>query len=113
MYTQIDGVAMGLPIGPILANTFLLFYEKMWLERCLDEFKPVYYSRYVNGIFIIFKSQNHLTEFRDHLNKSCSSSMKFSFEHERNKRLSFLVVASIEGNKVFTTVYRIPTFSDV
>ena len=25
---QIDGVAMGAPLGPILANTFLCFYEK-------------------------------------------------------------------------------------
>ena len=29
MYKQIDAVAMGSPLGPSLANTFLCFYEKM------------------------------------------------------------------------------------
>ena len=28
LYKQIDGVAMGSPLGPTLANAFLCFYEK-------------------------------------------------------------------------------------
>ena len=27
-YIQVDGVAMGSPLGPILANAFLCYYEK-------------------------------------------------------------------------------------
>ena len=39
LYKQIDGVAMGSPLGPTLANAFLCFYEKKWLEQCPEEFK--------------------------------------------------------------------------
>ncbi len=32
-YKQIDGAAMGSPLGPTLANAFLGFQEKRWLEE--------------------------------------------------------------------------------
>ena len=32
-YDQIDGVAMGSPLGPVLANLFMGFYEKRWLNE--------------------------------------------------------------------------------
>jgi len=31
-YDQIDGVAMGSPLAPGLANLFMGHHEKMWLE---------------------------------------------------------------------------------
>ena len=34
LYKQIDGVAMGLPLGPFLANACLCHYEKLWLDSC-------------------------------------------------------------------------------
>ena len=34
LYKQIDGVAMGSPLGPTLANAFLCHYEKLWLDSC-------------------------------------------------------------------------------
>ena len=37
-YKQIDGVAMGSPLGPTFANIFLCFYEQIWLENCPVEF---------------------------------------------------------------------------
>ena len=33
MYRKIDGVAMGSPLGPILANAFLCHFEKKWLSE--------------------------------------------------------------------------------
>ena len=33
-YKQTDGVAMGSPLGPTLANLFLVYYEHKWLECC-------------------------------------------------------------------------------
>ena len=38
---QHDGVAMVFPIGPILANVFLCYNEKVLLQNCPSEFKPV------------------------------------------------------------------------
>ena len=53
-YSQIDGVAMGSPSGPTLANIFLCYHESNWLKNCLKDFKPVYYKRYVDPQFSFF-----------------------------------------------------------
>ena len=51
LYKQVDGAAMGSPLGPSLANAFLSYYEKNWLNNCPQGFKPVFYRRYVDDIF--------------------------------------------------------------
>ena len=63
IYKQIDGVAMGSPLGPTLANAFLCFQEQIWLNECPVEFKPVYYRRHVDDIFVLFHSPVHLEKF--------------------------------------------------
>ena len=45
LYKQIDGAAMGSPLGPTLANALLCHYEKIWLNECPSQFKPVAYKR--------------------------------------------------------------------
>ena len=40
-YKQHDGVAMGSPLGPTLANDFLCCHDKVWLQNCLSEYKKV------------------------------------------------------------------------
>ena len=47
-YKQHDGVAMGSPSGPTLANVFLCYHKKILLQSCPSEFKPVIYRRYVD-----------------------------------------------------------------
>ena len=42
LYKQVDGVAMGSPLGPTLANAFLVHFEKNWLQNCPSDFKPHY-----------------------------------------------------------------------
>ena len=113
LYKQIDGVAMGSPLGPSLANAFLSYHEKNWLNNCPQEFKPVFYRRYVDDIFILFKSNDHLKSFQGFLN-SCHLNMSFSMETEKENKLSFLDVEVIrEQGKFTTTIYRKPTFSGV
>ena len=51
---------MGSPLGPTLANAFFCFYERKWLEKSPLEFKPVFYRRYVDDIFVLFKSPDDL-----------------------------------------------------
>ena len=53
-YKQHDGVAMGSTLGPTLANVFLCYHEKFWLQNCPSEFKPVIYRKYVDDIFLLF-----------------------------------------------------------
>ena len=44
-YIQVDGVAMGSPLGPIFVNIFLSDYEDNWIDRHPIEFKPTFYRR--------------------------------------------------------------------
>ena len=45
LYKQIDRVAMGSSLVPTLANAFHCRYEKIWLNDCPSQFKPVVYKR--------------------------------------------------------------------
>ena len=51
MYRQIDGISMGLPLGPALANVFVGFYEQKLVSQIA---KPQVYFRYVDDTFVIF-----------------------------------------------------------
>ena len=113
IYQQVDGVAMGSPLGPSLANAFLAHYEQIWLNDCPDEFKPVYYKRYVDDIFVLFRSPHHLEKFNEYLNTK-HANIKFTSEKEVNGSLPFLDVLISRNKKGFTTtVYHKPTFSGV
>ena len=56
-YKRLDGVVMGFPLGPTLANAFLCYHEKIWLDKCPVEFNPVFYRRYVDEIFVLFRKE--------------------------------------------------------
>ena len=104
---------MGSPLGPTMSNVFLSFYEIRLLEQWTKEFKPVFYRKYINNIFVLFKSIEHFSKFRNFFN-TCHPNMSFSFEQEKNEKLSFLdIEVSREKGKFLTTVYRKPTFSGV
>ena len=104
---------MGSPLGPMLANAFLVYFEKNWLQNCPSDFKPHYYRRYVDDIFVLFTSPKHLEAFRNFLNGR-HANMSFTIEREKQNRMSFLDIAIICEDKTFTTsVYRKPTSSGV
>ena len=110
---QTDGVEMGSPFGPSLANTFLSYNEKNWSKSCPQGFKPVFYRRYVDIIFVLFKSNDRLKYFQELL-ISCHINMSFSMETGIQNKFSFLDIKIIhEQGKFSTTVYRKPTFSGV
>jgi hypothetical protein len=108
MYKQIDGVAMGSPLGPLLANVFVGHYEKLLFSRIPT---PLIYLRYVDDTFVLFKSSQDIENFHSELN-NLHANLKFTKELEREGRLPFLdVMVERCDNRFVTTVYRKPTFT--
>ena len=73
LYEQTDGVAMGSPLGPLLANVFMCSIEET-LER--DGKMPAYYRRYVDDTLTIvpnIASANEFLETLNHCHPSLSS----------------------------------------
>ena len=52
-YNQIDEVAMGSPLAPVLANISMDFHESKWLNE-YNLNKPKFYLRYVDGMTCCF-----------------------------------------------------------
>ena len=111
LYKQVDGVAMGSPLGPTLANLFLCYHESKWLADCPDEFKPLKYSRYVDDCFLAFKSKEQANKFLDYLNKQ-HKNISFTVEFEENNKIPFLDILITKGEGSLSTgVYRKQTYT--
>ena len=102
---------MGSPLGPTFANCFLSFHEQNWLDDCPLSFKPLYYRRYVDDTFLLFKHASHIPKFQAYLN-SKHENIKFTVEHENEGKLPFLdVLLTRHNNTISTSIYRKPTFT--
>ena len=79
------------PLGPTSANIFLCYHESDWLKGCPKYFKPVYYKRFADDVFVLFNKLEHAQLFLGYINKK-HKNMKFSIEIEINGSLSSLDV---------------------
>ena len=111
LYRQADGLGMGLPLGPTFANIFMCAMEARWLEDCPFHFKPIFYKRYVDDVFLLFKDQSHIPQFLSYLN-SKHQNIKFTCEMESDRTLPFLdCLISRKNNSFETSVYRKDSFT--
>ena len=67
LFQQIDGIFMGSPLGPTIANFFLAETEIRLLQQQLSSAPKVYF-RYVDDIFAIFNNEADNMVFLDRLN---------------------------------------------
>ena len=109
-YDQIDGVAMGSPLGPVLANIFMCHFEEKWLMK--SRFCPSLWFRYVDDTFTMFDSKDNANEFLSFLN-SRHNSIKFTIEFEEDNKIPFLdiLLKRCPDNTFSTSVYRKKTFT--
>ena len=87
-YNQIDGVAMGSPLAPVLANIFMGFHESKWLNE-YNLNKPKFYLRYVDDILAAFDNEQDSLNFLDFLNNR-HPNIKFTIEKQINHSITFL-----------------------
>ena len=111
IYKQKDGMAMGSPLGPTFANIFMCALEENFLNNCPDHFKPIFYKRYVDDTFLLFKEENHASLFLNYVN-TFHENIKFSMEIENNSKLSFLdILISRSNGQYMTGIFRKDTFT--
>ena len=89
-YNQIDGVAMGSPLPPVLANLFLGFQKCNWLKE-YDLNKSKFYLRYVDDILVAFGNEQDSLNFLHFLNNR-HPNIKFTIEKQINHHIAFLDV---------------------
>ena len=119
MFTDSDfKMVFGLSIvGSIAATTRILVinisYLKTWFKfRTFMEFKPSFYRRYVDDIFVLFESCESASSFHKYM--PSKQNIDFSVEQENVGSLSFLdgkICRKI--GKFVTSVYRKSAFSGV
>ncbi|XP_065671956.1 uncharacterized protein LOC136089796 [Hydra vulgaris] len=108
-YDQLDGVAMGSPLAPILANMFIGFHEQTWVNNCSSSI-PFFYKRYVDDIIAIFNSEFEAQEFFKHLNRQ-PKNLRFTMEKEKDNQIPFLDVLINKSNSLSTSVYHKKTYT--
>ena len=107
VYKQVDGVAMGSPLAPLLANWFVCKVENNIFDQD-NTCKPVFYKRYVDDIFAMFNKEEEIDRFHSVLN-GAHCNLSFTKEMATNI-LPFLDTAvSVESQHFVTEVYRKPT----
>ena len=94
-YNQIDGIAMGSPLAPVLANIIMGFHESKWLN-VYNLKKPKFYLRYVDDVLAAFDNEQDSSNFSNFLNNR-HPNIKLTIEKQINHFIAFLDVF-ISGN---------------
>ena len=104
---------MGSPLGPALANAFLAHHESTWLEECPLSYSPIFFARYVDDIFVLLRSNDHIVKLTEYMS-SKHANIRFTYEEEKENSLPFLDVNVYrDAEKFSSTVHRKDTFSGV
>ena len=110
-FEQVEGVAMGSPVSPIVANLYMEYLEQKALSTAPHP--PRFWCRYVDDTFVIHKEANK-QGFLQHIN-SVDPTIKFTVEDNKEDGsipfLDTIVKPEVDGS-LSITVYRKPTHTD-
>ena len=87
-FDQIDGMAMGFPLAPVLAYLFTGHHERIWVENYKAS-SILFYRRYVDYTFCLFDTEHDATLFFDYFNDR-HPNKRFKMEKEVNKKSPLL-----------------------
>ena len=111
MYNQIDDVSMGCPLAPVLDNLSVRHDENLWLSNYRGP-SILFYRRYVDDTFYLFKNAHEALRFSEFLNSQHSNG-NLLLKKQRTRLWRFLMFALTIKNLsgLVTSVYRKPTFA--
>jgi hypothetical protein len=112
-YHQINGVAVGSPLTPVVANCYVEHFEQQAVSSAIK--KPAWWFRFVDDTFVVWPhGKDELQEFLRHLN-SIHPNFTFTMEVEQNKVLPFLdvLVSRRPDGSLGHSVYRKPIHTDL
>ena len=101
LFRQVDGVAMGSPLGVLFANIYMATVE----ERTFNGHpKPRIYGRYIDDIFITTKDLDDANLLKETFKNN--SVLNFTIENSQQKTLPFLdILISQKDDKFHTEVF--------
>ena len=130
-YVQTDGIAMGSPLAPIIADIFMNYILESKITRnsednsfldiifkshnTFQQFNLSLFVRYVDDTLAVFKNRNDALRFLKYLN-SLHKNLEFTTEHECDDKIPFLdllIIRNRDNNIIDLAVYRKPTHSGV
>ena len=106
LYQQTDGVAMGSPLGPLMASVFMCHLEEKLTRNSL---MPQLYKRYVDDTLARMSSSDVAVEFLITLT-GLHPSLTFTLELPVDNKIPFIGIEIVKNRtKLETQVYRKPT----
>ena len=111
IYVQNDGVAMGSPLGPILANIFMVELERSVIPTLMDKMKC--WTRYVDDTLSYIKTDS--IHYVLKMLNSFHRNIQFTYEFESDSKISVLdlLVIRDSSNNINTTLYQKRTSNDI
>ena len=89
----------------------MCYLEDILLDQCSREYRPVYYRRYVDDTFMLFRSKFAAEQFLQFAN-NIHNNINFTIEFEDNDCLPFLdILVTRHTDNFSTTVFRKKTYT--
>ena len=89
-YQQTNGVAMGSPVSPVVADIFMIDLENKAFASCAPQMTPRIWYRFVDDIISIVK-RKHASQLLEHLNL-VNDRIQFTMETEEDGSLPMMDV---------------------
>ena len=109
IYIQIDGVAMGSQLGPILTNIFMVELETVLVPKLKNHIKKR--RNFVDDTFVYVKRGS--IEYILSVRNSFHDNIKFTYKQENNDKLPILDVLFIRDCEKTNTVFRKDKHTDL
>ena len=111
LYNQLDGVAMGTPLAPVLATIFMSFYKSKWLNEYNFK-KSKFYLRYLDDILAAFANEQDSLNCLKLLNNR-QPDIKFTVEKQINYSIAFLdvFISGVNNQNLTLQTYHKSTYT--